>query len=339
MTTTGLRVIILAIFLFLWTECRQALGYELVQTENKDFSLHSGASLSLIVISGNIEVHSWGKEEVHLSMRKWVVADSRQQAEAEMMDLKVEYSQKEDFLEIQQLNREENSYLANLLRKTGLKKEITARIDFALFVPTRIQLRINQYKGKTSVDSLTGNVSVNQKNGVLELNFLSADILDLMLGDVQANLHDLRGETGVAATMTATLNQGNFILQDSQLGKLMVRAEEADCYLVNNRITNSDLENKEGDIFLNPIALQDSRYQTKTEKGDIFLILSAEPACSLFLETNFGMIQTLYDWQIEKNASGCFFDHQSGNPHSGRMEVTTDFGDIYIQKNWQTFGR
>ena len=77
MTAKIWRVIVFAILIVAWLFCHSALAYEMVQTESKDFHLRSGATLSLILFSGNVEIHPWNKEEVQLSLRKWVIASSR----------------------------------------------------------------------------------------------------------------------------------------------------------------------------------------------------------------------------------------------------------------------
>ena len=49
------------------------------------------------------------------------------------------------------------------------------------------------------------------------------------------------------------------------------------------------------------------------------------------------MIESEHPWNIKKDGSGYEFHLEKTDPNNGKMEITTDFGDINIEKNWESY--
>ena len=187
----SLTLISFCLLLFLFSSSD---AYELVKTEQKTFNLRSGSTLQMTVDIGNIKLIIWDEEKVFVQIRKWVDASSESQAEKKMQKLEVDFIEENNLLVISQLNRQDKSFFSNVLKKTGLKKKSSSRIDFVLKVPSRLTVIIDHTKGKIEIDSLLGTIEIKQDEGELFLNELSLDKLDLHLGSVQTKIQKLKGQ-------------------------------------------------------------------------------------------------------------------------------------------------
>lgn len=308
-------------------------AYELVKTEHRTFSIPLEATLRIIVDVGNVEISGWGKNTVRVQMRKWVNANTRKKAEKKMANLEVEFVQKENSLEIRELNRQENNFLANVLRKTGLKKDSSHRIDFVLTVPSRLSFEIEHGRGKIFLKGIHGNLSVKQREGKFRLSSAALDKVDLRFGRVRARISHLTGDRSPNANVAVSTQKGEFILLDSAIAKFVARNKESDNYLVANRISNCDIESEEGDIFLRPIEEERSHYKVFSVRGDVYLLIGGDPRCSVSLETGLGLIKSVHPWRIRKRGSGYYYF--SPDSSSGSMSIITDLGDIMVEAVWQ----
>ena len=63
------------------------------------------------------------------------------------------------------------------------------------------------------------------------------------------------------------------------------------------------------------------------------LLISESPSCSITLETGLGMFKSSHSWNVKKRGSGYIYKFEKTNPANGKIELFTDFGDIYIEKD------
>jgi len=307
-------------------------AHELVRPEKKTFDLKSGSELRLILDFGDITISTWDKNQVYIEIKKWVEADNLKKAEKKIEELQVEFVHRNDFLEIRELKRTDKGYFSKILKKTGLKKSSSSRIDFLLKVPKHLDIFIDQNTGKIKIDTLHGNLNIEQKKGSLNLNYLSLDKVDLRLRKTQAKIQNLKGNTIPGANIAISAKEGNLIFQDNMIGKLVFDLDDSDCYLTRNRIVDCDIETKNGDVFLHPLDLNESNYKITSERGDMNLLITASPLCSIKLETGLGLMRSEHPWNIKKRGSGRYYEFKKSNPNRGKLEIITDLGDIYIEK-------
>ncbi len=310
---------------------------ELVQTDEKTFDFKSGSTLLLTLDVGNVEISTWDQDKIHIRLRKWVDAGSRDKAQELMEKLQVEFIQQRDVFEIRQLKQGSGNPFSRLLKITGLKKSASSRIDFILRVPNRLKLQIIKNEGIVIVDSLTGSINLKQKTGELQLNSIFADKIDLDLDEVETKIVNLKGNISTKTNVAVSSNKGNLIFQDCRIGKLVARLKNSDCFLIGNSISNCDFESKTGDIFFRPVDYNQSFFNISTKKGDVFFLISESPLCQVFLETGLGMIKSEHPWDIIKSGSGFSVNLEKTDSNTGKIVIITDFGDIFIKKNWESY--
>ena len=272
---SGLKRLFFLVFLFssiLIFRISASYTHELVKTEEKTFDLISGSSLEITVSVGNIEISTWNLDKIFVRFRKWTDAGSQHKAQKLMEKLQVEFIQQKDVFEIRQLKQGSGNPFSNLLKKAGLQKSSSSRIDFILRVPRRLKLKINLEAGKIIIDSLAGIFDLKQKKGELQLNSLMVDKIDLDLDDVHANIVNLKGEVSSKANVVVSIDKGNLIFQECLMGKMVVRLKDSNCFLAGNSITNCDIESKTGDVFFVRWIMKKVRIKSKVKKVTSFFL-------------------------------------------------------------------
>ena len=110
--------------------------------------------------------------------------------------------------------------------------------------------------------------------------------------------------------------------------------KETNSYLVGDEISDCDFETDSGDLFIRPLNFKDDKFKSFSETGDVYLVVSNQFPCSLKLETGLGVIKSAHPWEIKKRGSGHYYKFDKSNSNKGKMEIITDFGDIFVENEW-----
>lgn len=331
----GRSYLFILIVFFLLCHAYASSAHEQVLNEEKTFALAPGDGLKIDIELGDIKIVTWEQNKIHVRMRKWVSAGSEKQAEKKMQNLQIEFVNSDHWLEIRQLNREGKNFLSNILKKTGIKKNPSSRIDLSLQVPREVALAIILANGAISISSLHGSLDIVQKEGELNLNSLFVDKIDLRLGNVCSRMKNLQGDSGPNVNMGVSADKGVLIIEKSSFGKLVARLQEAEGYFIGNRVSGFNVQSKTGDVFVRPVDFKNCRFKIESERGDIHFFLPEVLPCSISMETGLGRIRTPYSWTIRKRGSTHYFRSKKKNPARGKIDMVSDFGDIQIEKIWQ----
>ncbi|HDL19388.1 MAG TPA: hypothetical protein ENH29_10060 [Bacteroidetes bacterium] len=326
-------LILIVFFLLLYTYASSA--HEQVSNKEKTFAFIPGDGLKIDIDLGDVKIVTWQQNKIHVRMRKWVSAGSEKQLVQKMQNLQVEFVSGNHRLEIRQLNRNAKNFLSSILKKTGLKRKPSSRIDLSLQVPRKVALVIILANGNISISALHGNLEIAQKEGELNLDSLYADKIDLRLGNVHSRIENLQGYSSSMVNMGISAGKGILIIEKSNIGKLVTRLKEAEGYFIGNRTSGFDVQSKTGDIFVRPVGFKNCQFRIESEHGDIHFFMPEALPCSISMETGLGRIRTPYSWVIRKRGSTHYFRLKKTNPAGGKIDIVTDFGDIQIEKIWQ----
>lgn len=327
-----LKILLIALLLFPLAAVAQ--DYEVVDTETHEFEIVPGSLLQFKVGSGNLSIDVWEKPFVEIQMKKWAKGGDRQDAEAKLKELQVEFSLSKNKLDIHQLNRGSKSPFSGLLKIAGVNKESSTKVDFEVSLPESIQLKINKINGTVIIDGINGNINIEQKKGTLNITNVLSENLDLKLDDVNVKISHLNGPKGVDPHMKFSIKKGQFIIDNSKIIRLVAGSKDADLYLINNDIRSGEIELKHGDFFFNSDLDNHAKIRARSESGDMYLILPETPGSNFVVETALGRIDSIQPWQVKKSGGVTFLDY-SGNQGSDNVcEFFSDIGDIHIQQRW-----
>ena len=237
-------------------------------------------------------------------------------------------------LVIHQLNKGGSSILSGLFKLAGVKKDESTKVDFVVNVPYSVQLKIDKTSGFVTINGIHGNISIEQKNGTLQISNILAEIMDLKLYDVQVKISILNGPNGIDPHMKFSIKKGELVLEASRIIRLVADSKKADVYLIGNEIRSGEIEIKGGDLFLNSDLNAQTRIRARLESGDMYLIVPDSPAAKIFAETVLGVIRSAQQWEIKKSGGVSILNYNGSQKGDGVCEFISDIGDIYFQQKW-----
>ncbi|MCH8125317.1 DUF4097 family beta strand repeat protein [candidate division KSB1 bacterium] len=325
-----------AIILFFLLPCFLfASDYEITETETHHFEISPNTLLELRLGSGNLNIATWGKPTIQILVRKWAKANNREKAESKLKELKIEFTLGNNKLFVHQLSRGSNNPFSSLLKFTGIKKTPSTKIDFELTVPKSIRLKIDKKDGSAIIEGIRGNITIEQKKGILEITNILAQNLELKLDEVQTKISNLNGQNGVDPHLSISIKQGEIVLDNSKLIRLVIKSKDADIYLVGNEIRSGEIETKSGDFFFNPNLKLKAKIRVRSDSGDMFLILPDFPESKIIAETALGVIRSAHQWEIKKSGGISILEYNGNKKNNEVCEFFSDIGDIFIQRKWQ----
>ncbi len=325
-----------AVLLLLFTcTAVSASDYEVVESDTQYFDIQPNSLLQLKVGNGNLHINTWDRPGISVRMKKWARAGNRKKAEAKLHDLEIEFDTRDDGILIHELGRGESNPFSGLLRSAGLKKAPSTRVDFDISIPEAIRLKLEKPDGETRLSGIEGDVTINQKKGILFVSDIVTDKLELKLGEAVINVSNVQGPSGGGSYVNFSIDKGEINFQDSNMLRLIARSREADIYLVNNEIKSGEIETDTGDLFFNCNLQPDSQIEALSESGNIYLLLSSRPPSRISAETGIGVIRCSYNWPVEKSGAGHILNYTGNGSNRSTCSFISEIGDIFIQSKWQ----
>jgi len=306
-------------------------GSDMKQTIEKTYPMESGGQISIKGDEGFIKITSWDKNEVHLTMTKQAYSRSQKEADRQLNDLKIDIESQSDRLTIKVISPTEkrNFNFWNLLDPdTWGKSYRSARVDFELKVPEKINLALVNDEGNVTVESVAGDLEIDVDEGDIHLKNIAFETANLYSdqGDIHAS-HIANPE----GRLTVSVDEGDVTLEKVVAQRVKIECDEGKIEANGLQCRTCDITTDEGDVNVTPILGTADHFYITTGEGDISIYLDQSPNVSLDAETQDGFIQDDFQLSISRGEDGqqCRQKMGSGNAH---IEMYAGEGNIHIRK-------
>ncbi|MBN1223296.1 MAG: DUF4097 family beta strand repeat protein [Candidatus Aminicenantes bacterium] len=297
----------------------------------KTVSLAKDGKVYLKNISGDIQVMTWGKDEVKIDALKISRASSMDRAKENADKVKIEITEESGVLRIETDYPKMN--FGNL----------NVSVDFKVTIPDHASadinsvsgdIRIEKAGGATKAESVSGDVNLEDIGGTLRGKSVSGDVnvrgaakgadINSVSGDVA--VYDVVGDADlktVSGEITAARIKGS-IEAESVSGDVEL-TDVSDAGVVKAKALSGEV------IYLGTIN-RDGRYEFKSHSGDIRLTIPGSSAFDLEAKTFSGDIDSEFEMTISGKLSRKSIKG-SVNGGGAVVELNTFSGDVLLRKN------
>lgn len=278
----------------------------------KSVDLAKDGKVILKNISGNIEVKSWGKDQVKINALKTSRASTLERAKENAGEVTIEVRKEDDTVWI------ETEY-----PKMGIKS-LNVSINYLLNIPSQASVKVK---------SVSGDITLVEIGGAVEVDAVSGDI-DVMKADRGVDCKAVSGDLELKdITGNADLNtvSGDITLEGLK-GSLDVETVSGDVEMrgisqakvVKGKVLSGSID-YQGDIH------PEGKYSLKSHSGRIEMLLPSDSAFELEATTFSGKIVSDFDITVSGKISK---KQLQGIVGGGGASVTlkTFSGNIYLKK-------
>lgn len=298
----------------------------------KTVSLDRDGKVVLKNISGDIEVATWGKNEVKILAVKISKTDSQEQADKNFSKVKIEIQEDGDTLRID--TKYEKDYFN--------KKNRSVSVNYTLTIPDQAVADMKSVSGDVTLEdigndakgeTISGDVVLRNIEGSLKGKTTSGDVevsnakqgAYCLTVSGEVDVRDVVGNVemeSVSGDVKAQNVQGDIVAKTTSGGAELISISSAD------KVKVSALS---GDVkYLGSIS-DTGTYYFKSHSGDIHVTIPGNAAFDLDAKTFSGKITTEFDITIsgkisKKSISG------TANGGGADLETKTFSGNVYIKK-------
>ena len=309
-----------------------SFSVEVKKTYEKSFAMPAGGQVTVQGDEGFIKVNSWDRPEVHLIWTKRVWARNNQQAEELLELVEVRINQAENNLQVKvvepRYHRDFNFWDLFDPDTWGGSRYRSPVVDFALTVPHEINVDLANDEGDVSLKSIEGDVAIDVDEGDIDIADISFNDLDLSADEGHIRGSNLKSERG---TIRITIDEGKVDLEEIKTSRLRLEGDESDVTFKNFQCGSCNISADEGEIEIDVLLQEDSRYDLATDEGDILLYLPDQPNVRFNLESQDGGIHAEFALKISKRDE-VFQCRDSLGSGSSLIKAFADEGVISIKK-------
>jgi DUF4097 and DUF4098 domain-containing protein YvlB len=295
--------------------------------------LAKGGHVSLINISGSIEVKSWNKGEVKIDALKTSRASSLSQAKENAAEVKIVVQKEGDTLRIK------TEYPK---RRGSRRRRLSVSVHYNLWVPSKASVRIDSTSGSVEMENIGGEVKVDVKSGSVDLKDIGGEVkVDVTSGSVtikkaakgvdcdiisgRLELQDIRGDAylkTVSGKIKVERIKGSIEAETTSGGIEMRKVTGAKT--IKGKVLSGSIV-YDGDIDPN------GRYTLHTHSGSIRMFISSGSGFELEAKTFSGRIDSDFDITISGKLSKKAIKGVV-NKGGAYMKLSTFSGSIYLRK-------
>jgi DUF4097 and DUF4098 domain-containing protein YvlB len=267
-------------------------------------------------VSGNIEVRTWGQDQVKIQALKVSQASSMAKAKENAEKVKIEITEEGNVLRI------ETKYPKN--GKFWGGESVNASVDYWLWIPEKASLEAND---------VSGNIDVEGPGGPVDLSAISGDV-HLRKASKGADCKTISGGlevTGVTGDVFLKSVSGD--ISAAQI-KGSIQAETVSGNLNMTEVSEANVVRVKalsGEVIYRGKINREGSYSLKSFSGGIQMILPPDSAFDFEAETNSGDITTDFEIKVTGKVSP---KEMSGVVNGGgaTVKVSSFSGDIKLKK-------
>ena len=310
-----------------------ALAVEVKKVEEKTFPLDAGGLVHLEGNEGNMVIVGWDRNEVKLRMTKRAWGRSEREAQDLLEDIEVVVRQGKDRLMIRETRTEgrRNNVFDLFDRRfwdeQGWRSQV---VDFELWVPRQVKLRLQGDEGDIDLSGVKGKISIELDEGDINLASLETDDLEIRIDEGDVTLTDCRdSEAGLLKIET---DEGRIRIENCRFDEMDLASDEGDLLLDEIAVRRLWITADEGDVEVDLLPIRNGSYRIEVEEGNIELVLDANPQLDVRLRASEGQIESDFDARIRDLEDGEVLETRLGGDANGQLKAMAEEGDIFIRR-------
>jgi len=259
----------------------------------KSYRVRSDAKLHLETLFGDVEIHTWDKNEIRILGTIRVESKSEESAEKVFDKIEIIMSGSESLVSIE-----------TQLKKCS--KNGNFSIDFEINMPASCSIEGSHEFGSLSIDQIDGRVD-------LEMSYGDIDIYSLNHHDNEIDLEFGGGEIGFFGGGDVSISFGDLDISTINGNtKLECSYGDVDIKSISNGITKLDFSVEFGDLSMEILASSNMTIDAKSSFGDIDLSRKID-----IIERDNDM--------LSKNIKA-----KLGTGNGGIISISCEFGDVDV---------
>lgn len=302
--------IIISLLLVIWTFSLTAQVFEKTKSETRYFPAPKGCTVNITNKYGNIQVIPDAGDTLKFIVEVKVTNKKEAEAEKRLDAISVNFTSSPFLVSATTVFRDSpGQWQAELndLAKSVFNPTNKAEINFYVYVPSHINLKIDHKYGNIFLTDMEGQVDITLSNGDLKAGAIASDA-SLRLSFVKASINSVKNLSADLSYSELTLKKAGNIRMNSRSSKVwMTSLQKLDlesrndkyaidtamsisgktsfCALTVSYIKEDVLLNATyGDINLSEIPPSFKFINLNTEYTDVILILHKETFCKVFAD-------------------------------------------------------
>jgi len=350
--------------LFLWALCiafhflfsANAHGQKVSETRTitKVSGINSFTTLDISNKYGTIEIIPWEKDSVKFSISVFLEAKDRKRLQELKDNINIDFGLTDYFLSATTRFSNDKNFFSDFLKlnETFSSKENQVKINYTVYAPSYLALKIMNKFGDVIIDELKGNLNLNLANGNLKANHLSAGseielsfcntatINDINIAKLKLSYSEVEIKKAEQLTIDSkstrlTIGEVNIIKTESKRDKYQIAKINhlyGNTYFsvinIQELIAETNIEVKYGEINLESVANNFSLINFSSKYADI--TISTNKIADFYLEIN----EKNANVDVPKNFIKLKEDMTQGyKTISGRVSNSTQYASAKLQNN------
>lgn len=304
---------------------------EVSKTETKTFEMKPEGLVLVYSDDGPITINSWDRDEVEVTMKKTAWGRSRRDAERNLDDIEIDFSQRGNNLYIREIPGRGYNVRLGLLDLFRGRVEFGTRISFEINLPRSMNLDLTSDDGDIRITEVQGEMSLNTDDGdiiLYDVNFTRLDV-EIDDGDFRAeNVKPVQSYTN--SIILINCDDGEIVLRNVETETIDMNLDDANVIMRDVTVTNITADLDDGDFEADISLGGNGRIRIWSDDGTVELWLPEQISAQLNLFANGGRIRTNFPLDVERDEGESWVRDILGNGNAN-IRIETSDGDIYFR--------
>jgi len=325
---TGINRAVTALLLLLLS-VSLVQGEEVSKEEVKTLPLKNGGDVVLQSDEGNVNIHTWAKQEIQIRMTKRAWAKSRRDAEKLLDRIVVDIDTfgKKIMIRERDIRIRRNRNLFDLF--DGDFWRLGTCVDFDITVPQQTNIKVECDEGDLDVTGLSGDIKILVDEGDVTLDHIRSDDIHIRMDEGDVECSDVRdGGNGI---FKADLDEGDITIEDSRLYSIDISCDEGRIALSGTETGKFWFSTDEGDVYVDFDPQENGRYEIQSDEGDVRIQIPDDANLSVSLYAEDGSITNEFSLGRSRDDDAVTVRGDIGSGE-GLLKVRVDEGSIRLTK-------
>lgn len=300
---------------------------------HESYEVKEGNILYLSHGDGDVTISSWDKDivdiEVYFNANVFGVGNDE-------YDFDIQFKQHGKEIEVTEKFRSNHRF--------GIRGITINRYEYQIKAPKYLILNLDGDDGNVEIQDMTANIECHLSDGDVEINNVTADLIQLDLEDGSLKMSDIKAELdiniedGDVRILDYSGNDCTVDLEDGQVeldrasGNFDIRSDDGDIELRHIKSDKLNASTNDGDIYIDLEESENPEMIIKADDGKIIIDFNREISTKIEIETDDGSINAnISNPEYEKKKRDYYNAEINGG--KGKIHIRTNDGDVVLRES------